>query len=122
MGPVAQVGCHPFCSIAASVDENHLASATSHDGRHCTCGANRTRANYSDLHDVSSSVLGIFREGCRAKRRARASPRAGFGKKASLFLIERGDVPRQSKLTRWAAMKVPASNPVQLAIANILNN
>src|SRR5216684_3905676 len=59
MGPVAQVGCHPFCSIAASVDENHLASATSHDGRHCTCGANRTRANYSDLHDVSPLCSGF---------------------------------------------------------------
>src|SRR5260370_28237503 len=74
--------------MGASVEETHLGGATPHDGRNCTCGANRTRPNYSDLHDVSSSVLGIFSGGCRAERRARASPRAGFGRRPAFSQSE----------------------------------
>ena len=50
---------HPFCAISASVDENQLAGAASHDDRHCTRGANRTRANYSDFHEAFQSVVGL---------------------------------------------------------------
>jgi hypothetical protein len=58
-GAVAHVSSHAFCAITVSIDENQIAGATSHDGRHCASGANRPGPNYSDLLLVSSPVRGF---------------------------------------------------------------
>jgi len=70
-----------------------------------TCCANRTRANYPDLHDGSSSALGIFNEGYRAKRPAQASIEISS-------LVTTHDHP----------MKIPAPKLMRSATANGLND